>query len=289
MIVARMPGTATSSRWPFSDADQGRIEGWALGRLRSPWCSSVIEVKCPAVDDREVSMHHPAPSEPRLLPGSIALGGALAAFVLALAPGCPAREATPRHTLQAYVAALEAKDYGRAYALMSRSFQKEYDKDEFVRHHRQHPAEVGRSLQELKQGPAKLVIKGELRYGDAERMYLVREDGVWRLALDPVSFYSQRTPRDALRSFVRALERRRLDVLLQFVPLKWRKVMTLEDVRRLYDKKQLEATEQLIRNLKANLDNKIEVKGDEAEMLYGDSYKVQFLREEGVWRIVDAD
>jgi len=99
MIVARMPGTATSSRWPFSDADQGRIEGWALGRQRSPWCSSVIEVKCPAVDDREVSMHHPAPSEPRLLPGSISLGGALKRLseitlpseARSIAAGCVAR------------------------------------------------------------------------------------------------------------------------------------------------------------------------------------------------------
>lgn len=213
----------------------------------------------------------------------------LALVASALLAGCPAREANPQTTLKAYVTAMEAKDYARAYALMSSAFRKEYDRDEFVSQHRKHPTEVKRSVSELKQGPVKLVIEGEFRYGDGNRLRLVKEGDAWRLALDPVTFYSQRTPREALRSFVRALERRRFQILLGFVPLKWRKVMTVDDMRRLFEKKQLEATNQLIRNLKANLENKIEVKGDEAEMLYGDSYKVQFLREEGVWKIVDAD
>ena len=76
---------------------------------------------------------------------------------------------------------------------------------------------------------------------------------------------------------------------MRFVPNQWRKVMTLKDIQRLFSKEQIEATRQLIRNLKANMDNKIETKGDEAEMLYGDRYKVRFLREDGVWKIVDAD
>ncbi|MDY0004557.1 MAG: hypothetical protein RBU30_24890 [Polyangia bacterium] len=234
-------------------------------------------------------MRHPAPSALRPWPAPLARGLAPALFLVALLPACPARESTPRQTLQAYVAALEAKDYSRAYSLMSSAFQKEYDREEFVGQHRQQAGEVGRNLKELKQSPAKLIIKGELTYGDGERMLLVQEEGIWKLALDPVSLYSQRTPREALRSFVRALERQRHDVLLRFVPLRWRKVMTVEDMRRLFDKKQIEATRQLIKNIKANLDNKIEIKGDEAEMLYGDSYKVQFQREEGVWKIVDAD
>lgn len=234
-------------------------------------------------------MRPSVPSAARPWSGPRVLGLALAPILLSLASGCPSREATPRHTLQAYVAALDAKDYARAYALMSSAFQKEYDRDEFVSQHRRHAAEVSRNLSELKKSPSKIVVRGELKYGEGERLLLLQEDGIWKLALDPVSFYSQRTPREALRSFVRALERRRFEILLRFVPLQWRKVMTVEDMRRLFDKKQRESTSLLLRNLKANLDNKIEIKGDEAEMLYGDSYKVQFLKEEGVWKIVDAD
>ncbi len=205
------------------------------------------------------------------------------------ATGCPARAVSPKTTLKAYVQALQAGDYARAYTLMSKAFRKEYDRDEFVTHHKQHPNEVKRNVSELKKGPAKLQVKAEYRYGDGHVLRLVREDGSWKLALDPVTFYSQRTPRLALQSFIRALTRRRYKILLRFVPRKWRKVMTVKDMQRLFSKKQIEATRQLIRNLRANVENKIEVKGDEAEMLYGDSYKVQFLREDGVWKIVDAD
>jgi hypothetical protein len=203
--------------------------------------------------------------------------------------GCPQRTPSPKDTLKSYVAALEEGDYQRAYSLMARSFRKEYDRDEFVSHYKRNPDEVKHNVKELKKGPAKLTVKAEYRYGEGNRLRLVREEGTWRLALDPVTFYSQRTPRLALKSFVRALERRRVKILLRFVPRKWRKVMTVKDMKELFSKKQREATQQLIRNLKANLDNKIEVKGDEAEMLYGDSYKVQFVREDGVWKIVDAD
>ena len=73
------------------------------------------------------------------------------------------------------------------------------------------------------------------------------------------------------------------------MPNQWRKVMSVKDTQRLFSKDQIEATRQLIRNLRANLGNKIDVKGDEAYMLYGDSYKVVFKREDGVWKIVDAD
>ncbi len=208
---------------------------------------------------------------------------------LAASTGCPQRVATPKTTLKAYISALEAGDYSRAYDLMSKSFRKEYERDEFIAHHKRNKRDVKKNVTELKKGAGKLVVKAQFKYGDGNQLHLVREGGAWKLSLDPVSFYSQRTPQEALRSFVRALERRRYKLLLRFVPNQWRKVMTVADTRRLFGKDQIEATGHLIRNIKANLGNKIEIKGDEAHMLYGDSYKVEFKREDGVWKIVDAD
>jgi hypothetical protein len=172
---------------------------------------------------------------------------------------------------------------------MSRSFRREFDKDEFVAHHKQNPKEVSQNVKELRKAPAQVEVKAEYDYGDGNRLALQMEGGVWKLALDPVMFYSQRSPREALRSFVRAMERRRFVIVLRFVPNQWVKVMTVKDIQRLFGKDQLDATNQLLRNLKANIENPIEVKGDEAVMLYGDRFKVQFVREDGVWKIVDAD
>ncbi len=217
------------------------------------------------------------------------LGMLWAGALLLPGAGCPQRAATPKTTLKAYVTALESGDYSRAYDLMSRSFRKQFDRSEFISHQRRNRKDVRADLRQLRVGPTKLVVRAQFRYGDGAVLRLVREGGAWKLALDPVSFYSQRTPREALRSFVRALQRRRYRLLLRFVPNQWRKVMTVADTRRLFSKKQIEATRRLIRNLKANLKNRIEIQGDQAHMLYGDSYKVELKREDGVWKIVDAD
>jgi len=225
-------------------------------------------------------------SRPRALG---ALGGAAVCVVLLGAAACAPKAATPTTTLKAYIAALEVGDYERAYQLMSRSFRKEFDRDEFVAHHKKNPKEVARNLQELRRAPTQVEVKAEYEYGDGNRLALQLEGGVWKLALDPVVFYSQRSPREALRSFVRAMERRRYAIVLRFVPNQWARVMTVEDVKRLFAREQIEATTQLLRNLKANIENKIELKADEAVMLYGDRFKVQFAREDGIWKIVDAD
>lgn len=220
--------------------------------------------------------------------GQILVLGLLGIASLAWA-GCPQRMAPPRQALNDYVAALRAKDFGRAYGLLSRSFRKEYDRAEFIRFLRAHPKEVARTVADLKSKPERVRVAARFEWGPGQRLRLVREKSGWRLALDPVTLYSQRTPRVALRSFLRALEHRRYKVLLRFVPRKWRRVMTVRDVKRLYEGKQAKDTKRLISNLRANLDNRIAVKGDRAEMLYGDQYKVQFLREDGSWKIVDAD
>ena len=55
-------------------------------------------------------------------------------------------------------------------------------------------------------------------YGAHETLRLRREDGTWRVVTDVIDWYSQRTPRQAVRSFVRAVEARRWDVLLRLLP-----------------------------------------------------------------------
>jgi len=223
------------------------------------------------------------------IPGVGILGLVLVGATSLGLAGCPEQVPPARQTLNAYVAALRARDYGRAYGLLSKSFRADYDRDEFVRFLAKHPKEVARTVADLQKKPERVRVVARFEWGPGQQLRLVKEAGGWRVALDPVTLYSQRTPRMALRSFLRALEHRRYRVLLRFVPRKWRRVMTVRDVQRLYEGKQAKDTQRLIRNLKANLDGRIEVKGDRAEMLYGDQYRVQFLREEGVWKIVDAD
>ena len=55
-----------------------------------------------------------------------------------------------------------------------------------------------------------------------ETVPLVLEDGRWRIDGPLLEPWGQRTPRAALRTFVRALEQRRYDVLSRLVPARYR-------------------------------------------------------------------
>jgi hypothetical protein len=47
--------------------------------------------------------------------------------------------------------------------------------------------------------------------------------------------------------------------------------------------------ENLINTLEANVDEPITERGNDARMTYGDRYAVQFLKEDGVWKLKDLD
>ena len=47
--------------------------------------------------------------------------------------------------------------------------------------------------------------------------------------------------------------------------------------------------ENLINTLEANVDEPINERGNDARMSYGDRYTVQFLKEDGAWKLKDLD
>jgi hypothetical protein len=47
--------------------------------------------------------------------------------------------------------------------------------------------------------------------------------------------------------------------------------------------------ENLINTLEANVDEPIVERGNDARMSYGDRFTVQFVKEDGVWKLKDLD
>jgi hypothetical protein len=214
------------------------------------------------------------------------------ALVLAAAGACPSGAtgpAKPEDVLRAYADAVVAKDYDRAYGLMSDAFRKRYDRKEFVRLLQENQTEIQNGIKQLSQKPGTVQMEARVEFGEAESLKMVVEDGVWKIASDPLNFYGQRTPSEALRSFVRALERRRYDIVLRFVPAKWAEGITVEKLRREWEGNKKDEVGALIRNLKANLNGPITETGDTATMPYGDKFEVRFVREDGLWKIEDPD
>ena len=215
---------------------------------------------------------------------------ALLALVAALS-GCPtgASRRTPEQTLAAFAQALRERRFEDAYAMMSRSYRQRVTLADFRRHLSENSEEARETAESLGAIDGPIREEAVVEYGDGEELHLVREDDGWRVATDLVDFYDQTEPRAALRSFVRAMERGRYDVVLRLVPNADREGMTPERMRETWTGEGREEVQRLIANLRAAVDNPIEVVGDRATMSYGERFTVQFVREDGLWKIEDPD
>ena len=209
-------------------------------------------------------------------------------FSLALAGAC-ARGNGPAGTLDRYGAALKRHDYAEAYDLMSASFRGKVSRDDYVRMMRDNGREVNETADRLGGRKGNIEVSAELEYGLGDTMRLVQEGGQWKIATNPLGFYDQSSPKAALRSFIRAYRLERWDVMLRFVPNSYREKMDAKKMQAQFTGPSREQMENLINTLEANVDEPITERGNDARMSYGDRYTVQFLKEDGAWKLKDLD
>ena len=215
-------------------------------------------------------------------------GCARAVLLAALLAGCAHPTTTgPTASVAAFAAAVDRHDYPAAYALTSSEYQKRVPLAAF-RLELDARATDGRPLGELLVPRAPAAPRVALELADGETLPLVQEGGSWRIDAPPLEPWPRRTPRAALRSFVRALAERRYDVLVRLAPARYRVGLTAEKVRQMWEGERKAENQKLLAELRANLDAPIVELGDEAHMPYGD-HEVRFLREDGLWTIADPD
>lgn len=205
--------------------------------------------------------------------------------------GCHSRgaQSTPEATIQQLANALQQGRYSDAYDCMSRSYRERIGRQQFIEHLRASPSEARQtalSLRQLQRPSERYAI---VSYGEHEELRMVHDSGHWRIATDVADFYSQQNPRLCLRSFVRAMERHRYDVVMRFVPNQDLEGMSPDTIQQAAEGDEREEVERLLANLRMSLNNPIEERGDRATMAYGERFHVQFLYEDGVWKIEDLD
>jgi hypothetical protein len=195
----------------------------------------------------------------------------------------------PSQTLDNYGRALKNHDYGTAYDLMSSSFRGKVSRDEYARMMRDNPREVDETADRLRGKHGSLEVSAEFEYGLGDQMRLVQEDGHWKIATNPLGFYDQSSPKAALRSFLRAYRLERWDVMLRFVPNQYREKMDAAKMKAQFTGPSKDNMEQLMNSLEANVDEPIQIHGNEALMHYGDHSEVKFIKEDNAWKLKDLD
>ena len=206
---------------------------------------------------------------------------ALALAVDHCSAGCAPHAAPgPADTLRAFADAVRAGRTDDAYALMSADYKKTHDRDVVPR--RVSPRRQ-RAAGRLAKG--RVELRAEVELADGERLALVQEADGWRFSRDPLDIYPQRAPDEALRSFVRAVEHKRWDVVLRFIPQRYRSTITAESLKDRWEGEGAGELEAELVAVKAHLDEPIELSGDEARLPVGERKQVKLVREEGVWRV----
>jgi hypothetical protein len=201
--------------------------------------------------------------------------------------------ATPELAVIDFARALNQGRFDEAYARMSEDYRQRVPFDQFKRQLTENPEETTALSHALSHVQPGTVQEATVRYDDDAELTLRREgqgeNESWFLSSPLVDFYDQSTPRTALRAFVRALERRRYDVIIRLIPNADKEGITGDRLEQAWSGDGRKELERLVHNLREHIEDPIEVTGDRATMPYGDQMRAQLVRENGVWKVEDPE
>jgi hypothetical protein len=214
-------------------------------------------------------------------------------FAVALVVGCAAcgspRAEDPHSVLRTYSKALEEGRAEDAYRMLSEEARRGISLEAFKRMVKDNPEEVREIARALARPTATPVVTATVTSSNGQELQLVLENGKWKVEATAIDLYAQDTPRHAIQGFVRAVERRRYDVVLKFVPDAHREGLDPTKLKTAWEGHDKEEIDQVVSALKLALPTaSIEETGDRATMAYG-AGTMQLVRERGLWKIEDFD
>ncbi len=148
------------------------------------------------------------------------------------------------------------------------------------------PAALGQRM--VAEAPA-VAPRVDVELALGERVPLVLEAGRWRIDGPVYEAWGQGTPRAALRTFVRALDARRYDVVLRLVPERYRAGLSAERLRAFWEGEHTDEHRALLERIRAAASGPLTETGDEARLPLAPDGEVGLVREAGGWRIEDPD
>lgn len=198
----------------------------------------------------------------------------------------------PSDTLRAYAQAIRDRRVEDAYALLSTEARRSMSPEAFRRMVVENTADAEELARALARPSSDPIVTATVTTPQGDELTLVYEHGRWRIDGESIDFYSQATPRQAIKAFLRAFERRRFDILMRFVPdakkVADERFPALDEarLRESWEGPQREDMERIAQGIKAALPQAVvEETNDRASMSYGSGGTLQLVREHGAWKI----
>jgi hypothetical protein len=211
---------------------------------------------------------------------------------LSVLPACAAAQnpgGDPQSVLHAYARALEEGRAEEAYRLLSDEARRGVSLEAFRRMVKDDPdgvRDIGRALERPTASP---VVTATVTSPSGQELHLVLEAGTWKVDGSTIDLYAQDTPRHTIQGFIRAVERKRYDVVMHYVPDAHKEGLDAAKLRVAWEGPEKEEMEQKVAALKQALPAAtIEETGERASMPYGPG-TVQLVREHGLWKIENFD
>lgn len=208
----------------------------------------------------------------------------------AFSSGCGTPKAEdPQSILRSYSQALDQGRADDAYRMLSEEARRGISLEAFRRMVKDNPEEVREIAKALARPTQTPVVTATVTSANGQELQLVLENGKWKVEATAIDLYAQDTPRHAIQGFVRAVERKRYDVVLKFVPDSHKEGLDSSKLKTAWEGHDKEEIEQVVSSLKQALPTaSIEETGDRATMAYG-AGTMQLVRERGLWKIEDFD
>jgi hypothetical protein len=197
----------------------------------------------------------------------------------------PAR--SPREAVESFGKALAQGQLEAAYGLLSSAQREAVSLDEFKNKISANQIET-KVLSKASTRVLVVRVEATVELADGSRLRLTQEGDSFRIDQPIADFYPRQTPREALVTFVRAIEAERWDVLLTLMPEADRGDL---DAKQLAARMapQLEEVTRIAALLKVQLEAPIEIVGDRATMPYGEGATMRFVRESDGWKVEDPE
>lgn len=215
----------------------------------------------------------------------VALGLVVAVGLSACAHG----PEEPGATMASFGAALARGDLRAAYRLTSVGYQRRMPYEAFAAGLAAGGAEPVAVGQRLVAEAGAVAPRVEVTLQLGEQVPLVLEGGRWRIDGPVYEAWGQATPRAAVRTFIRALDARRYDVVLRLVPDRYRAGLSADRLRASWEGEQKNQHQALLARLRAAALAPLTEAGDEARLLVAPDRVVRLVREAGLWKIEDPD
>ena len=202
---------------------------------------------------------------------------------------CAHRPEEPAATMASFGSALARGDLQAAYQLTSVAFQHRMPYEAFAAALNAAGAEPAALGQRLVAEAGAVAPRVAVTLELGEEVPLVLEGGRWRIDGPVYEPWGQATPRAAVRTFIRALDARRYDIVLRLVPDRYRAGLSVDRLRAFWEGDHREEHQALLGRVRAAAGGPLTETGDEARLSVAPDRVVRLVREAGQWKIEDPD